>query len=239
MATRIAARDGVDDFPTPPWATRAFLHYVFGGALGRIASEHDVAEPAANRRFMSKVLAESFRRVHESDVKDYGAGVPVFDFLQLERDRAGAQFAFTAPPAHLVDGGVDWIITNPPFKDLNLWLPICDRVARKGFALTARLQAIETEGRFDLYRQWQGALGRGHVLFAQYVERVAMVEGRCDPDANSATAYCWIVVDKERRFASPFSVQALDWAPVIWIPPCRDRFERRGDYRVQPLERAA
>src|ERR1700732_3921459 len=31
MAPRIEAQDSLDDFPTPPWATRALIEHVLGG----------------------------------------------------------------------------------------------------------------------------------------------------------------------------------------------------------------
>lgn len=30
MAQRIEAKDSLDDFPTPPWATRALIEHVIG-----------------------------------------------------------------------------------------------------------------------------------------------------------------------------------------------------------------
>ena len=54
----------------------------------------------------------------------------------------------------------------------------------------------------------------------QFVERAPMVKGRIDPDAVSATAYSWIVWEKP--FLGPTRLE--------WIPPCRKRLEREGDY---------
>ena len=31
MATRIEGKESLDDFPTPPWATRALIEHVIGG----------------------------------------------------------------------------------------------------------------------------------------------------------------------------------------------------------------
>ena len=56
-------------------------------------------------------------------------------------------------------------------------------------------------------------------FIAHFAERVPMVKGRCDPGASTATSYSWFVWmmgDAEPR--------------TIWIPPCRKRLEREGDY---------
>jgi hypothetical protein len=63
MQQRSEAHDSLDDFPTPPWATRA------------------LCESAANRGHMVRPLAEYFGAVLASDVHDYGFGYPVRDYL--------------------------------------------------------------------------------------------------------------------------------------------------------------
>jgi hypothetical protein len=56
-------------------------------------------------------------------------------------------------------------------------------------------------------------------IVAPFVERVALVQGRLDPTATTATSYAWFV-----------------WAPKFtsarlrWIPPCRSTLERDEDY---------
>eukprot|EP01137_Pigoraptor_chileana_P020428 Opistho-2@6560 len=96
MQQRSEPHDSLDDFPTPPWATRALC--------GLIQNQYrlqtkTVREPAANRGHMVKPLQEYFHTVEASDIHDYGAGFPVRDYL------------FGPPPPM-----VDWTITNPPFR---------------------------------------------------------------------------------------------------------------------------
>src|SRR5262249_55222045 len=104
MAQRAELKNSLDDFPTPPWATRALIEHVVAGknvlssmtclepACGRL-------EPACGRGHMSVVLAHYFREVASFDVFDYGFG-GIADFLKTKH----------APQSF------DWVITNPPFR---------------------------------------------------------------------------------------------------------------------------
>src|SRR4051794_30115552 len=97
MAQRAEAKDSLDDFPTPPWATRALIEHVIGekDALAKMTC----LEPACGVGHMAKVLREYFGDVRCSDIHPYGYG-EVRDFL-------------TGPyPAN----SYDWVITNPPFR---------------------------------------------------------------------------------------------------------------------------
>ena len=72
MAQRTEARDSLDDFPTPPWATRALVEH----AIGRPAALRALTclEPACGVGHMAKVLAEYFGEVRSSDIHAYGFG---------------------------------------------------------------------------------------------------------------------------------------------------------------------
>lgn len=218
---RVEALDTLDDFPTPPWAVRALLE-----ALAR-AGEPDwpartVWEPAANRGFMVRGLADAVREVHASDVHDYGAGFPVRDFL----------FPGSVEP-------VDWVITNPPFRLAEQFARRGAEVASLGVALLVRVAFLEGEGRF---RSLFADLPPTRVL--QFCERVVMHKGRLpDPDVaeprevekggdlvtvmrkpSTATAYAWLVW--ERYPAHGRGLTVLDWIP----PGSRRRLTRPGDY---------
>lgn len=110
-------------------------------------------------------------------------------------------------------GHVEWVITNPPFRLAEQFVhrslavaPQCAMLVRSAFAES--IQRYE-----DLFK------GRPPRLVAQFVERVPMVKGKLDEEASSATAYCWMVWDRTST-NTKFS----------WIPPCRNRLERAGDY---------
>jgi hypothetical protein len=194
MAQRHEAHDSLDDFPTPPWAVRALLEHVI--AVNR---HHDtVWEPACNRGYMVKGLQGYFREIEASDIHNYG-GHRVADFL------------FPGPCP-----SVDWIITNPPFRLAEQFAHQAIARCGKGVALLVRTQFLESIGRHERL-----FVPRKPLIVAQFVERVPMVKGRCDPHASTATAYCWVVWTKEpTREATEF----------LWIPPCRSKLERADDY---------
>jgi hypothetical protein len=58
MAQRVEPKDSADDFPTPPWATRALLEHVLRNP-GELATM-TCLEPACGAGHMAKVLKEYF-----------------------------------------------------------------------------------------------------------------------------------------------------------------------------------
>ena len=194
MSQRIEPADSLDDFPTPPWATRALCQWMMGWWN---LSELAAWEPACGRGDMAKALDEYFDEVFASDVHDYRWD-EVQDFLAEE---------YSLPSA------VDWIITNPPFRLAADFY----RMARDydvGVALLCRTQFLEGG---DRYRR---IFEQDPPIVLQFVERVPMVKGRLDAKVSTATAYAWFIWPPEK----------LDAAGLDWIPPCRKRLEREGDY---------
>lgn len=165
MQQRHEPHDSLDDFPTPPWATRALCE-----RLGDV-SGLTVREPAANRGHMVRPLAEYFAKVEASDIHDYGAGYRVDDYL------------FGPLP-----DAVDWTITNPPFCLAQQFIARAVATSRKGVAVIVRTAFLEGQERF-------GALFASHRprLILQFTERVVMHKGRLAPKGSTATAYCWVV----------------------------------------------
>ena len=212
MQQRHEAHDSLDDFPTPPWAARALCEHV----IAIDASEDSVWEPACNRGFLANPLREYFRRVYTSDIFDYDwpGQERVVDFLM----------PFSTSPV-IDTQGVDWIITNPPFRLAEQFARRGLEVAGKGVALLTRTSFLEGGAR-------HAALFKPHppLIVAQFVERVPMVKGRCDPKASTATSYCWIVWTTDRKRGEP--------TQFVWIPPCRKQLERAGDYALD-LAKAA
>lgn len=184
MSQRVEAKESRDDFPTPPWATRALIEHVlpkFGDVEGQ-----SCLEPSCGAGHMDKVLRESFKATTASDIHSYGYG-DVADFL-------------TAP--HEI-GSYDWVITNPPFKLAEEFVAKSRNIAKRGVAILARTVFIESVGRFErLFSQHPPA------AFAQFVERVPMVKGRLDKKASTATGYAWFVWLNEK-----VSSTELIWIP--------------------------
>lgn len=171
MSQRTEHRDSLDNFPTPPWATRALIEHVLG--VSRVSGQSAI-EPACGEGYMSRVLSEYFGTVRSFDIHSYGFGY-VDDFLTSSWD----------------DESFDWVITNPPFKAAEEFIGRGLRVARCGVAVLVRTVFIESVGRWErLFRD------RPCTTFAQFVERVPIVKGRVDPKATTATGYAWLVWDK-------------------------------------------
>lgn len=201
MARRREPHDSLDFFPTPSWAVRALLTHCVS-VRGR-----RVWEPACGEGHMSRPIAEFAAGVCASDVHDYGWGHAVHDFLM--------------PFAPAEAGPVDWVITNPPFRLAQEFICRGLEVA-PNVAVLVRSVFTESEVRYrELFKPTPPA------IIAQFAERVPMVRGRVDEDASSATAYCWMVWNRER-----FSRDTL----FQWIPPCRDQLERSGDYATRADE---
>lgn len=201
MASR-TVKDDRDDFPTPPWATRALLEFLNSGSPNWTASQ-TVWEPACGRGHMARTLTEKFGQVIASDRHDYGDGYAVADFL--EDDIAVA-----------TNGAIDWIITNPPFRYAYEFIERALELAEGGVAIFGRLQLLEGVKRYGLYKKYPPS------AILPFVERVPIHQGTVKAKASTATAYLWIVWSKGPRFM-------MD-TPTIFIDPCRKRLERPEDY---------
>jgi hypothetical protein len=170
MQRRTEAHDSLDDFPTPPWATRALCEWLL---LGHPIEHQTCREPAANRGHMVRPLSEYFGLVLPSDVHDYGAGYTVQDYLfGLESDISRT----------------DWTITNPPFRLAEQFIERALSRSMVGVAVILRSAFLEGKGRYERLFEH-----RPPTDVLQFVERVPMVKGRLDEDAASATAYAWLV----------------------------------------------
>ena len=168
MAQRTEAADSPDDFPTPPWATRALMEHVL---VADDVSGKTCLEPACGRGYMARPLGEYFSRVDAFDAYSYGYA-PVRDFLIYPYEAR----------SH------DWVITNPPFRLAEEFVLRAMTVAREGVAILARTVFLESIGRYDrIFERTPPA------TFAQFTERVPMVRGRVDPKASTATGYAWFV----------------------------------------------
>lgn len=200
MAQRHEANNSLDDFPTPPWAVRSLIEE-------HLIKENDLRsqtclEPACGRGHMASTLKEYFKKVDASDVHEYGFG-KVEDFIQPKNTTS------------ISVGKYDWIITNPPFRLAEEFLFQSLSIVKVGVALLVRTVFIESVGRYD-------RIFSAHrpQYVAQFCERVAMVKGRVDPKASTATGYAWIVWLKEPAANTE----------LRWIPPCRKKYEHHSDY---------
>lgn len=209
MGSRQEPDDSLDYFPTPPWATRALFTYVLPRA--GVRKFGTVWEPACGEGHIAEVAAEFADAVVASDIHDYGYG-EVRDFLV----------------GQVPEPLADWIVTNPPFGDAALkFVERALFLASAGVAMFFRSQwAVEGVERYEnLFKD------RPPTICAFFVERVPLVKGRWDPDAATATAYCWLAWVRD---AKP--------RPTFWIPPtCRESLSRPDDrdrFTAHPVVRA-
>jgi hypothetical protein len=215
--------DGLDYFPTPPWATRALIERIFphlgtkfGGIIPKPGDKCSIWEPACGEGHISEVLREYFADVTASDVHDHHS-YPDFliDFLNAEQ------------PDDRIEGA-DWIITNPPFEEKALAFVERARDRAPNVAMFFRSQwAVEGIERYErLFRDAQPTLN------AFFVERVNLCKSRWDPKGTTATAYCWLIWIKGGKPIAPF-----------YIPPgCRETLSKPDDaerFTTHPVTRRA
>ncbi len=192
MASRREPPDSLDYFPTPPWATRALVEH-----LGAALEGCSAWEPACGEGHMAEVLAEFCAPVFASDIFDYGKGYHVGSFLSSTLDLGDSALCPFRP---------DWIITNPPFNHAAEFTHKAIAIARVGVALFVRTAWLESIERYhDLFAPTPPS------EVAMFAERVALVKGRWDPTASTATSYSWVIWERRHRGATR----------LAWIPPGR------------------
>ena len=172
MAQRIESRESLDDFPTPPWATRALLEHVIGANQNTLSC----LEPACGAGHMARPLSEYFSYVEARDISSYTFG-KIEDFLSSKPQEKW-----------------DWIITNPPFRLAENFIKHALKKINVGAAFLVRTTFIESVGRYNRL-----FIENPPSIFAQFVERVPMVKGRLDRTASTATGYCWLIWYKENE----------------------------------------
>lgn len=169
-AQRTEPADSLDFFPTPPWATRAFIEHVAKPIL-ESRSYDLVLEPACGEGHMAAILGEYFAFVLANDVHDYGFG-KVSDFIRDDR--------------HIAVESPVWSFTNPPFNLAVQFARKALAISTGGVALLVRTQWLHTIERFELFSEFPP------FVIAYYVERVPMHRGRWEPEGSTATDYCWV-----------------------------------------------
>lgn len=215
MQQRQEARDALDDFPTPMWATRALC--VWLEAQGHLLKHQIAREPCANRGYMVAPLQEFFAAVTAADVHDYGVGYAVEDYL------------FGPLPD---DTG--WTVMNPPFRLAQQFIERALDTSGSGVAVFVRSAFLESETRYnELFSK------KPPTAILQFAERVVIHKGAMrrkgekylDADgversASSATAYCWLIWET----FGPLDERGTEFH---WIPPCAKELEQATDYDVR------
>lgn len=194
--------DALDWFGTPPWGGRALCEHVLTPNDWLGAS---VWEPACGDGSLARGLGDYFQSVITTDVFDYsdqktGHSMRCHDFLM------------PFVPDYIVN--FDFIITNPPFV---LATQFARRALQFGVpvALLTRLQWVETEERYNLFREHRPD------TVAVFSCRCPINKGAAKRGDGTATAYCWVVWRREPASKMEF----------MQIPPSsREMLEKWGDY---------
>lgn len=196
--------DHLDDFPTPPWATRALIRYVLRDVSWDLAPR-SVLDPACGRGHMVRTLRETFREVRGSDARDYGGGYRVLDYVP------------PVPPLLIDLDAIDLVITNPPYKLADAFILNALAQARYGVAMLMRTIAQEGERRFT--RIWEP---HPPTTIAVFSRRMHTVRGGVVRRSGAMMSHSWYWWDLTRR-GEP--------TRITWIPPGAQRdLERDEDY---------
>lgn len=217
MQQRHEARDSLDDFGTPPWATRALVRHVLEPrSLGTGVRGKVISEPCCNRGHMAMPLFGEGADVVACDVHDYG----------YSRMQARSDFLVDGLP----DGvdRVDGFVFNPPFVLAEQFIAKALSYDPFFVATFVRTSFLEGVGRYDgIFKSNPPS------VTAQFSERVILSRGAPrDPAVkyfdeatgkwkkpSTATSYLWMVWLKGWRGEA-----------MSWIPPCRKHLELPGDY---------
>lgn len=176
--------DHGDDFPTPPWAVRAFLKHV-----ARIPKGSTVLEPACGRGFMGVAFREAGLKVIEYDKTRYTPGHKLADYTN------GAAY-----PRH------DFVITNPPYKLANQFTQRVLDEATKGVGMLLRTIWMESVTRHDTL------FGvRPPTTVAVFSRRMQAAHGKLVRGGGAMMSHSWFWWDKTRP-ARPGDTRLI-WIP--------------------------
>lgn len=195
--------DGRDDFPTPPWATRAFLKYV-APELEQ-ARMLTVLEPACGTGHMVRVLREHrFRCIIAADKFNYNNNNIVADYLDPQVNY----------------GTYDLLITNPPYKYVDEFVARALREAQVGIGLLVRTLWLEGVGRYaDLFSI------RPPTRVAVFSRRMQAEHGKIVQRGSAAMSHSWFWWNLK----DPATRAELIWLP----PTAQRELEKESDYGAQ------
>jgi len=211
-----------DDYPTPPWGTRALIEYALKplGLDPPSLRAWTVWECAANRGFMQRPLSEYFGRTLASDITDYGCSNLdcLYDFLSRHAPPAPLNAALSTFSANAAENKLA-IITNPPFIKGEEFVRRAFQYPARLIAVFARTNFLESESRYNaIYR------ATPPIAVASFAKRIPLFSGRIEPNGSTATSYAWFIWDRAASVKNPLH---------LWIPPeARERLEKPNDYRI-------
>lgn len=186
-----------DFIPTPPYVTRTFYRYLIPHLAGRL-KDLTAWDPAAGRGHMVSVMKEmGHKEVIGTDIEPWEpADVTEENFLTSNR-RA------------------DLIFTNPPYARLEEFINKCSSQADVGFGLLTRVQALETQGRYNrIFHKNPPS------QIAFFSDRIPFKTGEVVRKAPKMFFHVWLWWE-----------DGLQPQPPLWIPPdAQRRLEKDEDY---------
>lgn len=189
-----------DDFPTPPWATRAFFKYVAPNLVTN-ARRISVLEPANGRGYITKVLKELKFKVAVSDNADYGGGDRVADYL-VDKFKP-----------------YDLMVTNPPYKHSNAFVMRGVDEAVMGVAVLMRTLWVTGKFRYD------NLFGpRPPSVIAVFSRNMSATRGKVIRRGSNVMSHSWFYWDKTG--SHPHGKTEFMWIP----PGAQSELERDEDY---------
>lgn len=210
-----------DDFPTPPWATRAFFEYVAPELMLLNKKTTTFHDPCCGRGHMvMAVRGLGFSNVNGSDIRDYGNRYAMFDYL----GPTGRGWQFRRhDSSKALHPRPDYYCANPPYKRANDFVEMMLKQARRGVALLVRTNWVEGGREHDRSR-W------ARILCHNPPTRIAVISGRM-PAAHGKVvrrravfvSHSWFYWDLTRKSGK---------TEFRWIPPEAQRLlERPEDYK--------
>lgn len=195
-----------DFIPTPPFATRVLFEHV-APDMKKGTSERVFLDPAAGHGHMMGVAREyGYEQVHGWDITAHpDSGVIEHDFTQ------------DAAPFY----GADDIVTNPPYAELEGFIQNGLDMASKNFALLVRVQALETQGRYDrVYSRTPPT------QIAFFSDRIPFKTGKVVRKAPKMFFHCWLYWDVAAMKSGSHAPR-----PPMWIPPnAQIKLQKDSDY---------
>lgn len=204
VARRSNYEDNKDFIPTPPYATRVLFEEVVP-----TLKNHQGAtfyDPAAGEGHMMRVFEEYGGRAVGSDIEPRIEGVAQHDFWSSEPN--------PYPEA-------DYIITNPPYQNLETFIRKSLSSGVRGVALLTRIQALEGQKRFRLYNSYPPT------QVGIFSDRIPFKSGKVVRKAPKMFLHSWVFWD----LSDGLSALKDKARPIIWVSPdAQKRYEKDSDY---------
>ena len=192
MATnrRLVDPSQEDFYPTPTWATEAFIDQYHIKHRDIFEEMVDALEPCCGDGAISKVINNMVFNVTSFDIvnRGYGSVRSIYDY----------------------EVSHDFLITNPPFNDMDRMFPKLYSLADRLLVLFLRTSFVEGQGRYnDIFR-----LNNPTEIYV-HSERVSLYKNGLKEDKGSGTtSYSWFVWDKQTQ-----QDNHLYETIIRWIPP--------------------